>query len=68
MDTYQKFVNSIALADHNVLIIFLLACGAVAAWYCIALFPQRTQRLIEIIGWLYALLALTLTVIYSIGG
>lgn len=67
MTTYQRFVNSIAQADHNVLIIFAIACGAVLTWYSINLLPPRTRPAARLIGWLYAVLALVLTVIYSRG-
>lgn len=67
MDTYTRFVTSIAQADHNVLIIFGMALAAVLAGYSINLLPPRTRPAARLIGWLYAVLALVLTVIYSRG-
>jgi len=64
-ETFYKFQASIQQADHNVQVIFIIALGAVLAWYSLRLLPRRAQRPMQIIGWLYAVLALTLTVIYS---
>lgn len=66
-ETFYKFQTSIRQADHNVLIIAVMALCAVLAWHSINLLPRPAQRPVQIIAWLYALLALALTVIYSRG-
>src|SRR5258706_9056469 len=67
-ETFYKFQASIQQADHNVLIIFIIALGPVLAWYCLPLLPHRAQQPMRIIGWLYAVITLALTVICSKGG
>jgi hypothetical protein len=65
---YTKFVASLAIADRNVLIIFGIALAAVGAWYSIDLLPHSWHKPARVIAWIYAVLMLALTVVYSIGG
>jgi len=65
---YSKFVKSIAIADQNVMIIFGIVALAIAAWYSIKLFPHTWQKPAQFIAWIYALLTLAWTVLYSLGG
>lgn len=62
---YHNFVISIGTADRNAAIIFLIAFGSVAAWYSLRLLPTRWQNPARIFAWMYAILALGLTVIYK---
>jgi len=64
---YNNFVNSIAIADRNVLIIFGIALLAITAWYGIALLPHTWHKPARLIAWIYAVLVLTITVYYSGG-
>lgn len=65
---YNNFVNSIAIADRNVLIIFGIVALAIAAWYSIKLLPHTWQKPAQFIALIYALITLAWTVIYSLGG
>jgi hypothetical protein len=63
---YHSFIASIGTADRNASIIFLIALGSVAAWYALELLPHRWQNPARILAWMYAILALGLTVYISI--
>ena len=65
-ELFNRFIASIARADRNVLIMFGGTLLAVAAWYSINLLPVKWQPSARNIAWMYTVLFLTITVVYSI--
>jgi len=55
-------------ANTNAMIIFAFVASMLIAWHGIALLPHTWHKPARLFGWVYAIVALGYTVIYSTGG